>query len=160
VAAGEWSAVSIEAAAYRWPDPSQTFHGRDIFAPAAAHLAAGVPLERLGPPLTDPVQLPLPGCREEKGELVGEVIASDRFGNLLTSVTADHLAALAGQSAVAVELGGRALGPLVRSFADGPVGAPGAIVGSSGRLEIFVRNGSARDLLEAGCGTPVRVRRT
>ena len=58
---GEWSAVAIEALAYRRSEVSRTFHGRDIFAPAAAHLATGVPLAELGPRITDPVRSPLPG---------------------------------------------------------------------------------------------------
>ncbi len=84
LAADGWSAVSIEAPAYRLPEVSRTFHGRDIFAPAAAHLASGVPLERLGPIIVDPVRLALPYFRREGDEVVGEVIGSDRFGNLLT----------------------------------------------------------------------------
>src|SRR5262245_21279212 len=69
-----WSAFGIEAPTYRLPAVSQTFHGRDIFAPAAAHLAAGVALERLGPPVLDPVRLPFPTARLEGDELVGGVI--------------------------------------------------------------------------------------
>src|SRR5262245_3490744 len=85
-----WSAVAVEAAAYRRSEVSRTFHGRDIFAPAAAHLATGVPLPQLGPRVTDPVRLPFPACRREGDEIIGEVIGSDRFGNLLTSVTAER----------------------------------------------------------------------
>src|SRR5262249_38425759 len=96
-----WSAVSIEASVYRLAKVSQTFHGRDVFAPAAAHLASGIALERLGPALQDPVRLRLPGWRMEDGALIGEVIGSDRFGNLMTSVPADRVATLAG--AVVVE---------------------------------------------------------
>ena len=71
--AGEWAAVSLESAAYRLPSVSQTFHGRDVFAPAAAHLAAGVALERLGPRVTDPVRLPRPESCRHGNEVVGEV---------------------------------------------------------------------------------------
>jgi S-adenosyl-L-methionine hydrolase (adenosine-forming) len=159
VAAGGWSAVSIERCAYRFPEVSQTFHGRDVFAPAAAHLASGLPLERLGPSIKDPVRLPLPGCRMEGDELVGEVVGSDRFGNLLTSVTADRLRELARHGPVAVELAGRAVGPVAASYEEGAEGVPTAIIGSSGRLEIFVRRGRALNVLDARPGAPVRVRR-
>ncbi|HEV8437314.1 MAG TPA: SAM-dependent chlorinase/fluorinase [Methylomirabilota bacterium] len=152
-----WVAVSIEAPRYRLSAVSQTFHGRDIFAPAAAHLASGVPLERLGPPVADPIRRPLPSCRLEGDELVGEVIGSDRFGNLVTSLAADRIAALAPCGGVRVRVGSRELGPLVETYAAGAPDVPSAIIGSSGRLEIFVRNGSALALLRAACGTPVRL---
>jgi S-adenosylmethionine hydrolase len=152
---GGWSAVSLERPAYRLAPVSPTFHGRDIFAPAAAHLASGVALERLGPPVTDPVCLAWPGCRAEGSGWVGEVIGADRFGNLITSLTA---ARLEGTSGWVVEIGGRSLGNLAGCYADGPEGAPAALIGSSGRLEVFVRNGSARALLGAERGMPVRVR--
>jgi len=155
---GRWSAVSLEAAAYRLAPVSGTFHGRDIFAPAAAHLGCGVPLERLGPPVTDPVTLALPGCRAEGAGLVGEVIGVDRFGNLITSVTADRLGALDGGS-LSVEVAGQDVGPLVGCYADAVEGMPRPIIGSGGRLEIFVRNGSARERLGATRGTAIRVTR-
>jgi len=159
LAAEGWSAVSIEAPAYRLPEVSQTFHGRDILAPAAAHLASGVPLERLGPAIADPVRLALPGWRREGDEVVGEVIGNDRFGNLLTSVTVDRVRELAAGGAVAVELGGRELGIMARSYEEGSPGVPTPIIGSVGRLEIFARNGSARAILGIGPGTSVRVRK-
>ncbi len=157
--AGGWSAVAIEASAYRLSEVSQTFHGRDVFAPVAAHLAAGVPFRHLGPAITDPVQLALPGSRRQGDEVVGEVIGDDRFGNLLTSVTADRVSELADHGPIEVELAGRGLGAVARSYEEGPPGAPTAIIGSSGRLEIFVRNGSARATLGVGPGARVTVRR-
>src|SRR6266540_152242 len=135
----EWLAVSLENPAYRLAEVSQTFHGRDIFAAAAGHLAAGVALGRF-----------------EDGAWVGEVIRADRFGNLLTSLTAERLGDAAGWT---VEVGGRRLGPLVACYADGRAGEPAAIIGSSGRVEIFVRNASARDRLGAERSMPVRVRK-
>ena len=138
---------------------SQTFHGRDVFAPAAAYLAAGVPLERLGPAVSDPERLRRPGCRLEGGELVGEVLAADRFGNLITSIPAARLAEIPGPGGVALEVAGRRLRGPVGAYAEGGDGEPAVIVGSTGRLEIFVRAGSARDNLGAGRGAIVRVRR-
>jgi S-adenosylmethionine hydrolase len=151
--------VSLSAPEYRLPAVSHTFHGRDVFAPAAAYLAAGVPLERLGPPVTDPVRLELPGCRLEGGELVGEVIDADRFGNLLTSIEAGRLAEIPGRGAPAVEVAGRPVGGLVDAYAEGPAGDAAVIAGSTGRLEVFVKSGSARQLLGVGRGAGVRVRR-
>ncbi len=138
---------------------SQTFHGRDILAPAAAHLAAGIPLDRLGPLVGDPLRLSWPSSRRDGEELLGEVIGSDRFGNLLTTVTIEELRQLDPAIAVSVLVGDRRLGGLVSCYAEGREGAGAPIIGSSGRLEIFVRGGSARALLGADRGTRVRVRR-
>jgi hypothetical protein len=151
-----WTAVSLTTLEYRLPTVSRTFHGRDIFAPAAAYLAAGVPLERLGSPVVDPVHLPVPGCHLDSGWLVGEVLEADRFGNLITSIPAARLEAMAGRGPAVFEILGRNL-CLVRSYADGGEGIPAVIVGSTGRLEVFVRGGSARDVLAARRGTVVRV---
>lgn len=153
------SVVALAAPEYRLAHVSRTFHGRDVFAPAAAYLAAGVPLERLGPPVTDPVRLTMPGSRLEAGALVGEVLDVDRFGNLLTSIEAARLDALAGSGTVRVEVAGRAAGGLVEAFAEGPTDAAAAIVGSTGRIEVFVRDGSAERLLGVGRGAPVAMRR-
>jgi hypothetical protein len=154
-----WTAVSVTAPEYRLAEVSRTFHGRDVFAPAAAYLAAGVPLERLGPPVSDPERLRRPGWRLEGGELVGEVLAADRFGNLITSIPAARLAEIPGPGGVALEVAGRRLRGPVGAYAEGGDGEPAVIVGSTGRLEIFVRAGSARDHLGAGRGAIVRVRR-
>lgn len=155
-----WLAVSVEAPAYRLPEVSQTFHGRDIFAPTAAHVACGVPLRRLGPAITDPVRLALPRSRREGDEIVGEVIGTDHFGNLLTSVTAEHMGELGAAGGVlAVELAGRKLGAVTRSYEAGAAGVPTAIIGSGGRLEVFVRNASASAILGVGRGARVKVRK-
>ena len=154
-----WTAVSVTAPEYRLAEVSRTFHGRDVFAPAAAYLAAGVPLERLGPAVSDPERLHRPGCRLEGGELVGEVLDADRFGNLITSIPAARLTELPGPGGVALEVAGRRLRGPVGAYAEGGDGEPAVIVGSTGRLEIFVRAGSARDNLGAGRGAIVRVRR-
>jgi S-adenosylmethionine hydrolase len=156
-----WSAVSVEAPAYRLPAVSHTFHGRDVFAPAAGHLASGVHLPHLGPALRDPVRIALPLARSEGNEIVGEVIGSDRFGNLVTSITAEGIDQLTrGGGALTVELAGLELGPLRTSYSAGAAGVPAAIMGSGGRVEVFVRNASARTTLGAGVGAPVRVRKT
>ena len=157
LAGGAWSAVALLVEAYRLPEVSGSFHGRDIFAPAAAYLASGVSLGELGPPVTDPVRLDLPAARKEGEDLVGEIIGVDHFGNLITSVTADNLRKLGGGS-YTVEIVGRVLGPPVASYLDGREGVAAPIMGSGGRLEIFVKRGSARAALGVGRGTLMRVR--
>lgn len=152
------AAVRLEAARYRLPRVSRTFHGRDIFAPAAGHLAAGVPMEGLGPTAADLERLRVPGCRMEGNTLVGEVIAADRFGNLITSVTEERLRDLPGGGAVTVEVAGVAVGAPVSCYAEGRQAEPAVILGSTGRLEIFVRDGSAQARLGLQRGASVRVR--
>jgi len=154
-----WTAVELAAPEYRRPELSHTFHGRDVFAPGAAYLAAGVPLPRLGAAVSDPVRWPVPGCRLEGRALVGEILDADRFGNLITSIRGARIAEIPGRGAPAVEVAGRLVGGLVSSYAEGGVDEPAVVIGSTGRLEIFVRSGSAKLLLGAGRGTPVRVRR-
>jgi S-adenosylmethionine hydrolase len=157
-----WRAVALTAPEYRLAEVSRTFHGRDVFAPAAAYLAAGVPLERLGPAVTDPVRRPIPRSRLEAGALIGEVLAVDRFGNLLTSIEAAQLVGLASDQPAAVpvivEIADQAVAGPVEAYADGADGRPTAIVGSTGRVEIFVRGGRADQVLGAGRGAPVRAR--
>lgn len=154
-----WTAVSLTAPEYRLAEVSRTFHGRDVFAPAAAYLASGVPLERLGPAVTDPERLPRAGCRLEAGELVGEVLDADRFGNLLTSIPAARLAEIAGAGGIALEVAGRRLRGPLGAYAAGSEREPAVIVGSTGCLEIFVKGGSALNALGVGRGAIVRVRR-
>src|SRR5262249_5074829 len=158
-----WSAVMLEARDLRLPALSATFHGRDVFAPAAAHLAAGVPFPRFGRGVSDPVRASIPVARIEGHVLVGEVLFADHFGNLVTSIRASDVdrlsdAAGPGASAIGVDVEGRRLGSPVSSYASGVSGQPAPIMGSAGRLEIFVRDGSARVVLGAGRGTPVTAR--
>ena len=152
-----WSAVSLDDPAYALPVISRTFHGRDRFAPAAAHLSRGVPVDRLGPPVTGPVRIRWPRARLEGGILVGEVIHVDRFGNLVTSVRAEDVESLGSPDAVTVEVAGRRIDGLSQSYADRGAGEPGAIIGSSGRLEIFLREASARTALSVERGAQVRL---
>lgn len=154
-----WRAVRLEAPVFRLTDVSPTFHGRDIFAPAAAHLALGAPLSGFGPPVTDPVTIAWPAARRQGDQLAGEVIHADRFGNLVTSVRARDLDALGPVSALAVEVGDKEVGGVVGCYADLPPGGIGAIIGSSGRLEISVREGSALAVTGARRGSPIRVRK-
>jgi len=88
VMAGEPVEALVELAdpRYRLPHVSHTFHGRDVFAPAAAHLAAGVPIAALGPPVAEPVTFPPPRLEVGPDIITGEVLHTDRFGNVVTSV--------------------------------------------------------------------------
>jgi hypothetical protein len=138
--------------ALRVPDDvSATFHGRDVFAPAAAALAQGEPITTLGsPPADSPIvhRTPEP-VRRPGGMVEGEVVAIDRFGNAITNLTADGVAA--------VVVGHRTI-PLRRAYADVEIGEALAVVGSGGAIEISVRNDSAARALHLSRGDKVIVR--
>lgn len=141
---------------------SPTFHARDVFGPVAAHLARGVPLDELGPPVAQPVPLSYPQvARIADREWQACVIHVDRFGNLITNMPESELDRIAGEAeadaqvVVGVE---SALLPLGQTYADVPPGEACALVGSSGLLEIAVNQGDASRLLGASRGAPVRVR--
>ena len=131
-----------------------TFHGRDLFAPAAAALANGSPLSGLGTPLVGaPVTLPVTAPHYEGKAIVGEVIHVDRFGNLITSLTPELVPAYA-----VLEIEGLEVGPLRHTFGDVPRGELLAYLGSGGEIEVAVRDGSAATRLGIGFGGRVVAR--
>ena len=156
-ARGAWQAFELVAADLRLARVSRTFHGRDVFAPAAAHLARGVAPERFGPRVTDPVLVPWPEVHTVGAAVTGAVLHVDRFGNLITSIAADAVEGVGPEASI--HIAGRRL-PLVGTYADLPRGSAGALIGSSNRLEVAVREGSAAAVLKARRGTPVAVSRT
>ncbi len=150
--------VELTNRRYQRPSISHTFHGRDVFAPVAAHLARGLPLAELGSPRSEIVTLPLPRPqRRADGALVGQVIHIDRFGNLITSVREREMAWPVGEGVV-VEVGGRAISGIRPTFASVGVGEPVAYVGSSGHVEVAVRQGNAARVLGVQVGDDVVVR--
>ncbi len=144
------------------PDRSSTFHGRDVFAPAAARLAQGYPPEHAGERIDRIVRLDRPRPRLDRdGSLLGEVVAVDRFGNLISTITREDLRAFSGGAlkGLQVRVGSTAVGPVSHHYAEGKEGEPIALVNSLGHLEIAVRDGSAARDLSAHCGAEVRVGR-
>jgi len=142
-------ALSDGARVYEIADPglrresiSATFHGRDLFAPAAAHLAAGLPLERVGPPVDDPVLLEEAHPARDHDTVTGSVIHVDGFGNLVTNITAPIALSFTGKCRVQLATG-LVIDGLSTTYADvGPDSAL-ALIGSVGLLEISVRGGNA-----------------
>ena len=131
-----------------------TFHGRDVFAPAAAALATGTALEALGARFTDePERLATREPWHEGKVLIGEVIHVDRFGTLVTNFTRENLPGYA-----VLEIEGIEVGRLHRTFGDVAAGAAVAFEGSGGEIEIAVRNGSAARRFGVGVGAKVRGR--
>jgi S-adenosyl-L-methionine hydrolase (adenosine-forming) len=140
---------------------SPVFHGRDVFGPVAGHLALGLNIEHVGPAISDPVLLPrTPVHRRGEAEWEATVVHVDRFGNLTTNLRSRDLEEAGGllPGDIVVSLAGASL-PLVRTYADVGEGEACALIGSGGRLEVAVREGSAARLLGVGPGAAVRVRR-
>ncbi len=131
---------------------SNTFHGRDIFAPVAAYLSKGINPLKLGKKLRKIKEIDLPAPDHSKqGVLKGEVIYIDAFGNLITNINWWHGQTLFVRGTtkwdIIIKAGKRRVRGISHSYADVPVGEPLAIFGSSGYLEISVNRGSARDVL-------------
>ena len=135
-----------------------TFHGRDIMAPAAAHLARGLDPDELGPPRHGIVTLPTIEPRPDEHGFVGEVIFSDAFGNLITNMPAQRLVANRPET-WSIEIAGERIAGLCRTYSDRPPGTLIALAGSSGWIEVAVVNGDAARHLGAGPGTTVLFRK-
>ncbi|RKU07649.1 hypothetical protein C6503_24490 [Candidatus Poribacteria bacterium] len=140
------NAVAIQNASYFLPEISDTFHGRDIFAPVAAHLSLGVPLTNIGPSVQDLVEFPILTPQVSKNRIIGQIIKLDRFGNAITNISERTLTEAA--SAYDIRVADTRLTRLNRAYAESTVGEPLAIIGSLGVLEIAINGGSA----EVGLG--------
>jgi S-adenosylmethionine hydrolase len=157
---------------YKLSHPSTTFHGRDIFAPAAAYTANGVPCSEFGPVVSNLQNLPAPRLSISPGQIQGEILHQDRFGNLLTSLgkiitfnqmtlgiepwldvgseSSEKIRITKSKSSLALP-DGRVL-PWVETFADLPEDECGVVIGSSGLLELVANRKSAADLLTLSSG--------
>ncbi len=136
-----------------WQQPvSNTFHGRDLFAPAAAHLSLGLDLSELGPTRKGPLSvLDAPRPTRSGDALVGEIMWADAFGNLITNIDESHLPADKRDQCF-VEVGAHRIECIHRYYAEVSQGELLALIGSGGRLEIAVRGGSAAELLNCRTG--------
>ncbi len=138
---------------------SATFQGRDIFAPVAAHLAKGIKPYQVGPRtnLIKLIEIPQP-YRNEQGQLMGQIIYIDNFGNLMTNISADHLNEFAKTaSGLNVYLEDRLIGPIQATFSDVQANQPIAYVGSAGFVEIAVNQGRADKILGGKISTKVKI---
>lgn len=156
---GAVRAVELDAPSFQLPRVSATFHGRDIFAPVAAHLAAGVELSEVGSVCrTDSLKrISWPRPRPTASGWAGEIIQVDRFGNLISNLTARELGEAPARWRVT--LGSREIGGIRTTFAEVEPGGAVAYLGSSDFLELAVRQGSAASEWRAGRGEPLRIER-
>jgi hypothetical protein len=161
---------------YQLATVSQTFHGRDIFGPAAAHLASGVPITNLGPNTSRLYTFPEPRLEITSTQIRGEVLHIDHFGNIITSIgrliwTGPHTLHLQPQFGHAhpglppvvdavrctITVGAQTVQTIHKTYSEVPPGTLAALVGSSDQLEIGVNQGNAAQHLSASIGDPVIV---
>jgi S-adenosylmethionine hydrolase len=147
---------------YRLPEVSRTFHARDVFAPAAAHLAAGIAIDALGPAI-DPsnlVRVAVPDPRVGKSQIAARVVGVDRFGNVATNMSTDHVAGLGATRGDRIEVRltfERYYAVLADTFADA---APGELIlyeDSYGLVTLAISNGNAARLTGVGVGDELRI---
>jgi S-adenosylmethionine hydrolase len=151
---GVWE---IDAGHFDASRVSATFHGRDIFAPVAARLSLGVPADALGREVHSWVRLDALEPVDADGVIKARVISVDHFGNLVSNLSQEQFGRLAGSRPFRIAVGGSILRNISRSYGDVREGEVLALFGSAGLLEIAVRNGDCRRLLQVMRGAPVEV---
>lgn len=167
-------AFLLDKPEYWLPSPSTTFHGRDIFSPVGAHLASGVPIEKLGSPLKSITLFTEAELTISPSVIKGEVVRIDRFGNALTNIAPVHWVD-AGTLEIETEpsvkqgklrfkaasartsCGWHTVNGIQRTYSESPAGQPLVLVGSSGELEIAINMGNASDRFAIQVGSPVTV---
>lgn len=137
---------------------SDTFHGRDIMAPAAAHLSLGLDPRKLGELTDELVDLNWPEPSVEGNEIVGSIVSCDRFGNLVTDISASILDQPKQSPKFVIHCRGYDIRRIVRTYGNCESGTVVGLIGSSRMLEIAVVNGNAVKSLDAELGDTVRVR--
>lgn len=136
---------------------SRTFHGRDVFAPVAAHLAAGIPPARFGKPIDDYLRLTFEKPeRTGKRVWTGRILKTDRFGNLITNLHVDEFPDIKTRP-FSLHVGLQIVNRLALTFTECTPGEPFVLEGSTGYLEVAINQGSAAAMLGCGTGSPVEL---
>jgi S-adenosylmethionine hydrolase len=148
------SFIHLDRPEFWLPEVSNVFHGRDVFAPVAAHLAAGTALNALGRRIDDPIRLEIPKPSRKPNGWLGQVIHIDHFGNLATNLNVNHLSLM---KEVIIKIKGEQITGMVSTFGDRPTGSLIALLDSSGSLAISVVNGSAAMSLKVKVGDKFEV---
>ncbi len=150
----------IENKQYRLDSEGATFDGRDLFAPAAAWLTKGQHPGSYGRLIQDYVRLPIAEPSVEAKTLTGQIIYVDHFGNLISNIAKLHLRELQGttrKSTFSLRIAGLTMDGLKASYSGGEKSAPSALINSNGQVEVFVKEGSAAELLKCGIGEKVEM---
>lgn len=141
---------------YFLPKVSRTFHGRDIFAPVAAHLGCGTPIVEFGPRVKDLMRIPWPRTRRIRDTVEGEVVYLDQFGNAITNIAQHGIVDLAKKQ-LQVYFGGKHLCSFGAYYESVAKGVPLAVIGSTGFVEIAINGGSAARELGIRPGDQIRL---
>ncbi len=155
-----YRAVVVDNSVYCLPEISNTFHGRDIFAPVAAHLSRGIPLSEFGRAVNDLVRLSSSIAQVTTTPVIRRVTCIAPFGNLITNISREILESTIVHENFVIQAGNVEINRLNRSYAESKVGECLAIISSFGRLEISVNQGNAAHLLELKRDDPIVVRKT
>lgn len=151
----------ITASHYFLSKPGPTFHGRDIFAPVASWLSKGIPSGNFGDEIEDYVKLNVPVPKTSANAIEGHVIHIDRFGNVITNITYKDLHGIVPEGTdpnlVTVSIAGKEIRGLKKFYAEAAPGQPGAVINSSGYLEIFLFKQNARAALSLKRGEAVKL---
>lgn len=142
---------------WRVPDPSNTFHGRDVFAPVAAHIAAGRSLEEVGTPTSNIMKLRWALPFADHQGLQGWVVQIDHFGNCITNITRGIYQASDARRKPKCYVGTSILEGLATTYDEAPAGEPVLLFGSSGHLEVAINRGNASKLLSIRKGDPINI---
>ena len=150
-AADEYIAYEVTADHYFRKPVSTTFHGRDVFAPVAAWISRGIPLNQMGPTVANPVRLKIPALKRVKDALIqGTILAVDQFGNLITNLKPADV-----PRSFKIVAGQREITSVRKTYGEGEPGELFVVAGSTGYLEIVMKNGSAAAALNLKTGAPI-----
>jgi S-adenosylmethionine hydrolase len=151
--------IALRKMEFFLPAVSSTFHGRDIFAPAAAHLSLGVKVESFGPPIKSWHQIAFPDPAIKQGKLFGEIVHIDAFGNLVSNIDCKNLLQFSKGYSFTARIGRKSIEGLKKGYWEGRKNEPMALIGSGGLLEISLREGNAQKFLNIKKGARVVVQR-
>ncbi|MFB3885155.1 MAG: S-adenosyl-l-methionine hydroxide adenosyltransferase family protein [Thermodesulfobacteriota bacterium] len=150
-------AVVLKNPKYLLSDLSDTFHGRDVFAPVAAHLSLGVKPEAFGPVLNSWIEFDFEEPRMKEGRLIGEIIHIDAFGNLMSGIDEKRLFDFVKDRSFEIKIGKRAIRGLKKGYWEGKRNELLALIGSGGFLEISLREGNAQKKLKVKRGDSIQI---
>lgn len=154
----EYEACKLNNSEYwRTGEVSKTFHGRDIFAPVAAHLSSGIPLNEIGDPINELETYHWAVPIADKDGLQGWVLHIDRFGNLITNISKELIDDHIKKKDMKIYVGNTMLNKVVSTFGDVEEGEPAAFIGSSGMLEIGINKGNAARMLSVDKGAQISI---
>ena len=153
----DYEGVELSNSDFWRSDPSSTFHGRDIFAPVAAHLANGVKMSELGDPIEKLETYRWAVPISDRDGVQGWIVHIDHFGNLISNIPESMIREAGDDANVKIYVGNTIFDTIVNTFGDVPDGEPAAYIGSSGVLEIAINKGDAKEMLGVEKGAQVSI---